>query len=237
MNQVPVSRPLIATMCAAVLLIGCSSTTDGQPTASDTLTSTLTSAAPRTTATTSTYVPESPYSLVKRVLAYWDSVKVKTGNVTPQQVPVLTCKGSEINDGITTALYCDGGKDAAGQPLPDYIRWLPTLVSDMDDPVLGTAAYITLAHEAGHAVQDFAGTLQGDDGAHLIGGVKAAELSADCLAGYYFAHGGDHVDTKLLDTALLHTNLSDPKRLAEFSFGLDVAEGNADICLRKYESS
>lgn len=235
MNQVPVSRPLIATVsAAAVMLIGCSSTTDGQPTASDT----LTSAAPRTpSATTTVYVPESPYSLVERVLAYWDSVKVKTGNVTPQQVPVLTCKSSEINDGITTALYCDGGKDAAGKLLPDYIRWLPTLVSDMDDPVLGTAAYITLAHEAGHAVQDFAGKLQGDDGAHLIGGVKAAELSADCLAGYYFAHGGDHVDTKLLDTALLHTNLSDPKRLAEFNFGLEVAEGNADTCLRKYESS
>ncbi|ETA93315.1 hypothetical protein O984_09470 [Mycobacterium avium 05-4293] len=181
------------------------------------------------------YVPESPYSLVERVLAYWDSVKVKTGNVIPQQVPVLTCKGSEVNDGITTALYCDGGKDAAGKLLPDYIRWVPRLVSDMDDPVLGTAAYITLAHEAGHAVQDFAGKLQGADGAHLIGGVKAAELSADCLAGYYFAHGGDHVDTKLLDTALLHTNLSDPKRLAEFNFGLKVAEGNADICLRKYE--
>ncbi|GAB4621081.1 hypothetical protein MOKP38_46320 [Mycobacterium avium subsp. hominissuis] len=237
MRNRTLSRPLIAAGIAAVMLSGCGTVTEGEPVASEELTiSTTTSTVPprtptlRTTTQAPDYIPESPYQIVDRLKAFWLTKKVDLRDVIPEEDPALICNGKTLAEGDARALYCDGGEPDGRPPLPDYLKWKPALVSGMSDPVLGTAAHITLAHEMGHAMQDWTGRVEGDTGTPT----SPSELSADCLAGFYVSQTG--LDRELVEEALPHTRIGDSRqRIEAFEKGMSLPASKGTTCLKAYE--
>lgn len=218
--------PTIAAAVLVVSLSGCTSATDGNGVrASESPTSSTT-----TTNTTAAFVAQSPEEVVDEIIAFWSRNDVDLTHVRTSEQSLLTC--DEYKFPASDALFCDSGHN-------DMITWTPPFASGMSTSETGQlAGRITLAHEVGHAVQDFADKFQGDDGDRKLRGVKRAELSADCLSGFYIKHNTD-VDTTPSEVAaaLKETALADsPARGEAFELGQKLPYSSPNTCLVEYES-
>lgn len=222
--------PLVVGAAAALILSGCAGGGLGDLPAelSETTTTTPTTTYPRTTSTTTspaaqpeanpTHLPIAPTDAVQiigDIEKFWATRGV-TLDVTDRQVDgSIECEGKRYNS--TPALYCDTGNQVIYKTLPEDM---------LTDPAQMVLVQTILSHEMGHAVQDFAGKLQGAAGDRKMeGGIAARELSADCLAGVYMA--------TQTPTARSH-EMETPERTAAYQLGLNLPDGAQEQCLTKW---
>lgn len=179
--------PLVAAAATVgAVLSGCTSTTTGSPVASPDVPVSTTTTTSRTPTTTTpppsrrvTHRPIKPTDarqIIDDVVQFWRTRGVRL-QISTGERNSLSCNNVRVNP---PAAYC---------VLEDRVVYVPLSVEMKDDPKIMKAFQAILAHEVGHAVQDWADRLDGKEGSELYRdtGVKRAELSADCLSGVYMA--------------------------------------------------
>ncbi|WJR35255.1 hypothetical protein P3F83_07755 [Mycobacteroides immunogenum] len=222
--------PLVVTAAiAAVMLSGCSNSVDGTPTSTSsgmipasTMSSTSTPSRTTTAPVTSTaaapshseITPTGVNQIVQDVVNFWRERGVDL-KIRTREVSELTCSGMRYTE--SKAIYCDKG---------DIIYYLPLGQMTLDSPNRMLVVQALLAHEVGHAVQDYAGKLQGAEGDRIADGTKIAELSADCFSGIYMATQSPTAAGIEFDT---------PPRTAAYQYGRGIPAGQEEQCLTHWD--
>lgn len=223
---------------AAVALTGCTSTTAGTAVSTHTPTMRATSTpstlgAPPTTTTpgkpTTKPLPTSVPAAIQMIQDFWNAVDVKLTRFRYEAVSgAITC-GSASSD-TADAAFCDEG---------NVLMYRTDRFDKLMNNDVGTrAALVILAHEYGHAIQDYANQLQGASGERRRDGVAVKELSADCFSGIYASNGGIVDDSQqLVDAVKLTPIYQVNPRVDAFTNGVShIAPQAAKKCLTEYEN-
>lgn len=223
-----------ATVFAAVALTGCTSTTAGTAVSSTHTPTVRVTSTPSTlgappTTTTTKPLPTSVPAAIQMIQSFWNSVDVKIDRFRYEAVSgAITCGSSRSE--TADAGFCDDG---------NVLRYRTDRFDKLMNNDTGTrAALVILAHEYGHAIQDYANQLQGSAGDRRIDGVAAAELSADCFSGIYSANSGIVDDSQqLVDAVKLTPIYQVNPRVDAFTNGVShIAPQAAKKCLTEYEN-
>lgn len=225
-----ISTAVIASVTAAVVLSACGATTIAGTAVSDTATPPTTSAttttAPRPTTTTQPAPPSDPLSrsvhdILKDIDTFWEqtmglgrnSVTFSVGEFDSRTGNVPKCGGEPYE----VAGYCELGDE-------DELYWDRAAFEDKQAHGGDMAMALTLAHEYGHAVQDFEGKFHGN---------RFVEVQADCLAGVYLsARGSQYGSIDDLARALPTSPIGQkPARERAFDEGFAKVDDKLSHCL------
>lgn len=208
-------RAAVAAALAAVVITSaaCDRSVDGTARAAKT------QAVPVPTTTTVPHRHLSPAATVKLlgddVITWWGQNGVSIGPIEYAPVGgIITCAGTPFPN--NDALFCrhaDGGIGGGGGVLNYQTQAITLLLHKIGEYGVG----LVVAHELGHAVQYVEG--RRGEGA-------AWELSADCLAGAYFAAGKN--PDRAVAKAFARTQLSALRGSgAALQAGADAVHGGA----------
>lgn len=225
MRNIGCLATVTAAAVAVIGLAGCGATVSGVAVAGD-----ISTVATATVAPSSMTRPVPIKELVAEAAAgvrqYWDSAGV------PISVPVLPTVGDPVCSGVPgasrRAAYCSDPTQENRKILYDTRAMEALRDSGADGPL---AVELVIAHEFGHAIQNYAGKLGKLREAPRVSATSQVELSADCLAGVY-STSVTVPDSELM-AALSKTGMgSNADRIAAFRDGATV-ELPVD-CLTKY---
>lgn len=208
-----------AAVAAVAVLSGCSSTTTGETVSSPEVSvSTTTTTTPRTGIARPEHPPllkpKDAYVIVDDVVQFWRTRGVRL-HFSIDERKTLTCSDVPMPP---PAAYCFR---------EDRLIYLPVPQETRDDPSKMVAVQAILAHEVGHAVQDWSNRLDDKKSSEPFPGtdVPRGELSADCLSGVYMATQND---AALVDW-------DNPFRNEAYRKGLSLPRGEDRKCLDDYE--
>ncbi|TXI55936.1 neutral zinc metallopeptidase [Mycolicibacter arupensis] len=183
----------------------------------------ITEPLPAETPMSSYKLPTSAEEAVARVVAFWNGAPNRLGlhpKVVAAQAPLM-CNPTRV--ALGRAATCAGGTI-----LYDVAGIQQMLNNKPNGPIAMT---VVMAHEVGHLIANEFGAGGQLTDAPNVGGVEAAELSADCFGGMYMHSTG--LSASVVDAAVALTGVgAGSVRTEAFHDGLSTTDPN--VCVDRY---